>query len=104
MRLTLQGGTPPPDGLLWRTLSRGFDQIDSTHVRAEGFWDHHGSVTSLVVFQYRDQSTPNSQSRPIQGMNVFRFTRTLTPELDIRASSLKGFRICLLYTSDAADE
>jgi hypothetical protein len=41
------------------------DCLHSTHIRTQGFWNHHGSIGLLVIFQNRHECSTNGESRAV---------------------------------------
>ena len=39
-----------------------FDLLQTTHIRNQHFRNQHGAIFLLIIFQHRQQSSPNSQT------------------------------------------
>lgn len=86
--------TPP----LWLTAEGWLlflrrDSLQAVEVRPQGLRDDDRAIGLLVVFENRQPSPANGQAAAIEGVQIFRLPALASPEPQVGAASLKGFKV-----------
>ena len=80
------------------------DDVFAAHVHSQRLWNANRTVVVEVVFQECNHHTRRCNNGVVEGVRQIGLFCFLVLNADSQSACLSVTQICLLYTSDAADE